>query len=149
MPRRPPKNWFDRCVEGVRAGGAAVDPQAVCGATWARKSAREKRSTLAAEEGTMATKKKAKKKPHHGGKTKAAHKKPAHKKPHHGGKAAHHGGKHTKAAHHPGKHGKHGKHAVTQHHRCAACGHTAKHDAHAGCLHHDRKGHFCSCKHRV
>lgn len=63
MPGRPPREWFRRCVEDVAAGGAALDPGAVCGATWARKTPAEKRATVAFEEGTtMATKKKAKKK---------------------------------------------------------------------------------------
>jgi hypothetical protein len=63
MPHRPPKNWFDRCTSEVAEGGSAVDPAAVCGATWQRKTAAEKAlSTHLAEGKPMAAKKKKKKK---------------------------------------------------------------------------------------
>jgi hypothetical protein len=61
VPRRPPKAWFDDCVAGVRARGGAVDPAAVCGAVWARKSPAEKRrATRFAEGGSLVSKKKKK-----------------------------------------------------------------------------------------
>ena len=121
MPRRPPREWMKRCTEDVAAGGAAVDPSAVCGATWQRKTPAEKRTTIRVEE-TM-HKKKAKKK-HPGG-----HKKAHHKKPHHA------------KAHHP----KRGK-KKTKHHRCAFCGHSAVHGK-AGCMHVSGSK-ICDCKHR-
>ena len=46
MPSRPARAWFRRCVAGVELGGGAVDPRAVCGAAWQRKTPREKRVTL-------------------------------------------------------------------------------------------------------
>lgn len=80
----------------------------------------------------MAAKKKGKKHPKKHGK---------HHGKHHGKK---HGGAHHAAGHHP----KRSKKKATKH-RCGLCGHVAKHDARAGCLHHDGKGNFCSCKHRA
>jgi sRNA-binding protein len=109
-----------RCVAGVESGGAAVDPGAVCGATFQRKSAGEKAALVAAEGKGMAKKKKKHPKKKHP-------KKSAHKKPHHKKKKGHHGKKH-----------------VT---RCAHCGHSASHGK-AGCLHRSPSGIFCSCKHR-
>ncbi len=141
MPGRPPKDWFDRCVGDVAAGGRAVDPAGVCGATWARKSPRERSETVRLEEGTMATKKKKSKKGKHKGKHKLHGAALAAWRRAHGvptGKAAHHG-------HHAAKKSaKKAKH----HHRCVYCGHAARHDAKAGCLHRDARGAFCSCKHR-
>ena len=108
MPNRPPKNWFDRCTSEVAEGGSAVDPAAVCGATWQRKTAAEKSlSTHLAEGKPMAAKKKKKKKggklhgaalaawnrKHHPKKAKKKHPKTHHaKKPHHAQKKAHHRG---------------------------------------------------------
>jgi len=34
MPERPPKAWFDRCVESVSIDPAVTDPQAVCAWNW-------------------------------------------------------------------------------------------------------------------
>lgn len=119
MPGRPPKDWMRSCVAGVEAGGSAMDPGAVCGATWQRKTRGEKAAMVAAEGRSMAKKKKSKK---------------------------HHGKKHAKK-HHPKKHhAKRGK-SHLKHHRCAMCGHAASHGK-AGCLHRSASGIFCSCKHR-
>jgi hypothetical protein len=145
MPGRPPKSWFDRCVEDVAAGGLAADPAAVCGETWARKSPTEKAATTLAEEGSSMARHHGK---HHG-------KKHARKHGKHGGKL--HGaalaawkkahgmtGHHARAHHKAPRRAEHKVH----HHRCIFCGHTAKHDASAGCLHRDGKGKFCTCRHR-
>lgn len=49
-PGRPPKNWMKRCVAGVKAGGSAADPGAVCGAQWYKKmSESQKRAALKKE----------------------------------------------------------------------------------------------------
>jgi hypothetical protein len=124
MPGRPPREWFHRCVDDVAAGGAAVDPAAVCGATWARKTPPEKRATVAFEEGTtMATKKKKKAK-----KSKA--------KPR------------AKASGHPKRTAKKKRAKTTAVRRaCPYCGHHARHHRTAGCLHREPNGRFCSCKH--
>jgi hypothetical protein len=151
MPGRPPKTWFDRCVEDVAASGYADAPAAVCGATWARKSPTEKAATTRAEEassmakhhGTHHAKKHAKKHGKHGGKLhgaaltawKKAHGMTKHHRPPAGRRGAHH--KSPRAAAHK-----------VHHHRCILCGHAAKHDASAGCLHRDGKGKFCTCRHR-
>jgi len=119
MPGRPSREWMRDCIEGVSAGRAAVDPGAVCGATWQRKPSGERAAIARSEEGpTMASKKKKAKKKKHGG--------------------AHAG------AHHP-KRSKAKKHK--KQHRCLFCGHAARHDAKAGCLH-NVDGKFCTCKHR-
>lgn len=150
MPGRPPKSWFDRCVDDVVAGGHAVAPAAVCGATWARKSPREKAATTRAEEGiSMAShqgkhhaKKHAKRHAKHGGKLHGAALK-AWKKAH--GMIGHRGAGRQQAAHHkmPRKAAR-----KVVHHRCVYCGHAARHDAGAGCLHRDGKGKFCTCRER-
>src|SRR5205807_227592 len=31
---KPPKDWFDECVQGVSKSGTADDPEAVCGNVW-------------------------------------------------------------------------------------------------------------------
>lgn len=53
-PRRPPKAWFDRCVRGVKAGGSAYDPQAVCGAQWQKMSDSQRRRAMRESESYMA-----------------------------------------------------------------------------------------------
>lgn len=54
MPRRPTKKWWRECTSAVASSGSAVDPSRVCGATWARKSASQKRATIArTERGSM------------------------------------------------------------------------------------------------
>ena len=156
MPGRPPRTWFDRCVEDVAAGGYATDPAAVCGATWARKGPMEKAATTRAEEGTAMARHHGE---HHG-------KKHGHKRGKHGGKL--HGAARAawkkahgmdrrrsraqpgRAHHHASAHHKGPRTAghKVHHHRCAYCGHTAKHDASAGCLHRDARGMFCTCRHR-
>jgi hypothetical protein len=166
MPNRPPKTWFDRCVDDVVASGHAADPAAVCGATWARKGPREKAATTRAEEGTVMArhhdkhhakkrgtkrgKGRARKPTHHGGKLHGAAL-AAWKKAH--GMGPHRSGSHRgsgRQAHRTGSHHKEPRRAAhkVHHHRCAFCGHTAKHDAGAGCLHRDRRGMFCTCKSR-
>jgi hypothetical protein len=118
MPGRPPREWFQRCAEDVAQSGAAVNPGAVCGATWKRKTPAQKRATLRAEETSMP--KKAKKK-----------KKSTHKRP----KVSARKPKRKKAK-------KKGKHK----HRCSHCGHSSSHGA-SGCTHASPSGLFCSCKH--
>jgi hypothetical protein len=129
VPGRPPRDWFARCTEDVRAVGSAADPNAVCGATWARKSPAEKRYTTREEEGDdmSAKKKKAKKK-----KTKL-----------HGAALAAWNRKHhpKKKKASPRK-----KKKKTAKKRCPHCGHAATHGA-AGCTHFAR-GHFCPCTSR-
>src|SRR5258708_2150123 len=128
MPNRPPKDWFDRCVEDVAARGQATSPAAVCGATWARKTAAEKRTTFAMEEPMKHAKKLGHAKKKHG-------KHPARKraKP----RAAHH----SKTARTAARRGVH--HAKTKaHHKCVMCGHGDRHDQNAGCTHFDGKN-FC------
>jgi hypothetical protein len=49
-PKRPPRGWFKKCVSGVKRTGGAIDPRAVCGATWSRKTVTQKRTALAAYE---------------------------------------------------------------------------------------------------
>jgi hypothetical protein len=132
MPDRPPKDWFERCVEDVAASGHAKNPAAVCGATWTHKTPQEKALTTALEEPTMAAKKRAKKK-HPKGKK-------------HGGHAKKQS-KHTAHAKNP-RHAAHKAHAAKpKHHRCAACGHTARHDHKVGCTHFEGKN-FCPCRQR-
>lgn len=63
MPHRPPSEWFSRCTGAVSASRAAADPDAVCGATWKRKSRAQKRAAVDMEP-PMKKKKKAKKKAH-------------------------------------------------------------------------------------
>jgi hypothetical protein len=132
MPGRPPKSWFARCVDDVAASGHAVNPAAVCGATWRDKSPAEKALTIALEEPTM---KKASKKGSQG----------KHVKKGSHGKHGKHGTrtKATRSAHREGHGGKKEKH----HHRCPACGHSARHDARAGCTHFEGSR-FCPCRHR-
>jgi hypothetical protein len=123
VPGRPPREWFHRCVEDVAAGGAAVDPGAVCGATWARKTPAEQRATVAFEEGTtMATKKKKAKK------SKAKPRKKA-------------------SGHHPKRTAKKKGKSQAPRRACPFCGHHARHHRTAGCLHRESNGRFCSCKH--
>jgi hypothetical protein len=153
MPGRPPADWFARCVADVAASGHAVEPRAVCGATWARKTEREKRETIRTEEGrTMAAKKKGKKKGKKKQTSGAAARTPKRAKkraPKHAKKRAKSGGgTHTKRASHRPAHRTARKTTKKVHHRCAACGHGARHDGQAGCLHQDRSGRFCDCKHR-
>lgn len=79
MPGRPPREWFRRCVEavtaGAMAGSGALDPAAVCGATWQRKSRGSQRAAIALEErvNPMTAKKKKKKHPKKKGTKKARH----------------------------------------------------------------------------
>jgi hypothetical protein len=133
MPRRPPKEWFDRCVADVAARGRVADPVAVCGAVWRDKPPAEKAFAIALEKNMPTTKKKKGKKASKGrkphparatpkrGKTPRSKRRtsaarPAHKKDHH-------------------------------RHKCPVCGHLERHEAKAGCTHFD--GHrFCPCKHR-
>jgi len=78
MPGRPPKDWWEGCTRGVGKSRKVIDPFAVCGSVWARKTPSEKRRIVRDYERdpTMAAKKKAKKT---STKKKAA-KKPARKK---------------------------------------------------------------------
>ena len=146
MPVRPPKDWFDRCVADVAASGHADNPRGVCGATWARKSAREKAATIRAEEGSAMAhakghgKKNARHAKKHGGKLHGAAL-AAWKKAH---------GMRGRPRRAPAKtHTKRAPHAAKRvHHRCGMCGHAAKHDSSAGCLHRDTGGRFCTCRHR-
>ena len=95
MPGRPPKKWFGACESAVAESGGAVDPGAVCGAEWQKKSESERRELTRASEGTAM---RAKKRTHHkkSHPTKRHAKKSAHrahaKRPHtaHKRKAAHH-----------------------------------------------------------
>lgn len=48
-PTRPPKQWFKRCERGVASKGGAIDPGAVCGAVWQRKTKKQKTSLVRAE----------------------------------------------------------------------------------------------------
>jgi hypothetical protein len=146
MPGRPPRDWFARCVADVAASGYADDPAAVCGGTWARKSARQKTATIRAEEGAAMAHAKGHGKKHgrhakkHGGKLHGAVLsawKKAHGMP--GRPRMARPKTHTKRAHHPAK---------RVHHKCGMCGHAAKHDSSAGCLHRDPSGRFCTCRHR-
>lgn len=41
--KRPPKKWMRACVKGVKAGGSAKDPGAVCGAQWYKKMSPKQR----------------------------------------------------------------------------------------------------------
>lgn len=51
-PKQPPKSWWDRCVKGVEEGSSAVDPKAVCGATWYRTmSGKQRRAATRKAEG--------------------------------------------------------------------------------------------------
>ena len=44
MPNRPPREWWNRCIEGVESkSGGAVDPACVCGAVWFHKLSPEAR----------------------------------------------------------------------------------------------------------
>lgn len=53
-PKRPPKNWWDRCVQGVGKSGDAYSPQQVCGSLWYHKlSAAEKRRITREAEGKL------------------------------------------------------------------------------------------------
>lgn len=49
MPRRPAKRWIRRCIASVEASGSAVNPGAVCGAVWARKSPAQRRAAAKGE----------------------------------------------------------------------------------------------------
>jgi hypothetical protein len=133
MPNRPPKDWFDRCVEDVAVSGHAASPAAVCGATWARKTAAERRTTLGMEEPMTHTKKHGHAKKKHGKHPARKHSKP---------RAVHH----SKAARTAARRGVH--HAKKKaHHKCVMCGHGDRHDQKAGCTHFDGKN-FCPCRHR-
>lgn len=50
-PKRPPREWWYRCVKGVKSGSGAYNPQEVCGALWYRKmsTADKRRITREAE----------------------------------------------------------------------------------------------------
>ncbi len=50
-PRRPPKLWMKHCVAGVKAGGSAADPGAVCGALWYKKMSPSQRRAALRREG--------------------------------------------------------------------------------------------------
>jgi hypothetical protein len=143
MPYRPPREWFARCTSDVAAGSSALDPAAVCGATWARKTPAKKAQTVALEEGRHSVKKKP-----HGAALKAHKRAMRAKKSHHG-----------RARHARGHHGRvHGRTSVSRagahakghrvHHRCGYCGHTARHDRKHGCLHVEHSGRFCPCRHK-
>jgi sRNA-binding protein len=139
MPNRPPREWFQRCVEGVAASGSGVDPGAVCGAVWARKDEHERRA-IARVEAPMAAKRKKK----HVGKRHAAAP-AAHRKPkHHRAKK----GAAKRSAQRKTERAPAARHARTKHEtRCSHCGHAAAHARGQGCLHFDGRR-FCSCKHR-
>ena len=64
MPHRPPKDWFRRCESAVAESGSAIDPGAVCGAEWQKKSGQGKRAIVDAEEGRRSMSKKKPKKKH-------------------------------------------------------------------------------------
>jgi hypothetical protein len=89
MPDRPPRGWWNRTVAGIEASGGAVDPRAVAGAMWGRKSVAEKRRITNEEEGPMTTKKRKKK---HGTRR--------HLKKHASPKKHHHRSRRTKGASH-------------------------------------------------
>ncbi len=137
MPGRPPREWFQRCTESVAAHGTAVDPAAVCGAVWTRKTEPERRA-LVRMENPMAAKKKGKKK--HAGK-RSSTKKGAHRKtPAKGSKRTETARRKTQRA--PARHAR-----VKHETRCANCGHAAVHVPGRGCLHFEGNR-FCPCKHR-
>jgi hypothetical protein len=122
MPGRPARRWMGRCLGEVAAAGSAESPGAVCASTWKRKTERDKRAIVKAEEGRSVKKKKKKKHPHHKKTAHHAHRTAKRSKKRKGGK-------------------KHGKHT-----RCGSCGHSAAHGA-SGCTHF-AGGKFCTCKHR-
>jgi hypothetical protein len=37
MPKRPPKQWWERCTRAVRKASPRVSAEKVCGASWYRK----------------------------------------------------------------------------------------------------------------
>jgi hypothetical protein len=45
-PKRPPKEWWNRCVAGVEESGSAADPQSVCGALWYHKMRASDKRTI-------------------------------------------------------------------------------------------------------
>jgi hypothetical protein len=134
MPRRPPKEWFDRCVADVAAGGYAVNPAAVCGATWRDKTPADKAFAIALEDDMP-------KKKHGKHKTKKTPKHGQHRTSRAGPKR----GKARTKSHRSAARTAHNK--DVHQHKCPACGHLERHDPKAGCTHFD--GHrFCPCKHR-
>lgn len=52
-PGRPPKHWIRDCIKGVRAGGSAKDPGAVCGSLWHHKLSDSQRRAILKKERAM------------------------------------------------------------------------------------------------
>ncbi len=50
MPKRPPKEWWDSCVEGVKESESDVNPSAVCGDLWYHKKSKKERNKIIREE---------------------------------------------------------------------------------------------------
>jgi hypothetical protein len=138
MPHRPPREWFARCTSEVARADGGVDPAAVCGAVWARKTTVQKAATTALEEGRRVMKRKLR------GAALKDHERAKRAKKRHAGKSAH-----RSHGHAPAKRGHaHHKKDHRVQHRCGYCGHTARHEGKHGCLHIDAKGRFCPCRHR-
>lgn len=57
MPKRPPKHWWKRCVEGVEESGGAYEPESVCGDQWYHKKTQEEREQITREEESRKRKK--------------------------------------------------------------------------------------------
>ena len=137
MPNRPPRTWFARCAEDVAASGSATSPAAVCGATWARKTPAEKRTTTAMEEPMAHAKKHGQAKRKHGKHAAGKHAKRRTTRP---------GTHHKKATRTAARRTAHSRRAKASH-KCVMCGHGDRHDHKAGCTHFDGKN-FCPCRHR-
>jgi len=57
MPNRPPKEWMERCIAGVKESGSAAVPGAVCGSLWYHKKTPAERTATAHAYGDLVRKK--------------------------------------------------------------------------------------------
>lgn len=58
MPKKPPKRWWYSCVEGVKKGEYADDPEAVCGNEWYHNKTNKERKKIVKREELRSKKKK-------------------------------------------------------------------------------------------
>lgn len=50
MPKRPPKRWWNSCINGVKKKGSSYSPESVCGSEWFHKKTQKERSSIVRRE---------------------------------------------------------------------------------------------------
>jgi hypothetical protein len=46
MPKKPPKQWWNKCIKGVSKSGKAYDPESICGDIWYHKKSKKEKITI-------------------------------------------------------------------------------------------------------